>query len=213
MCGGSRYRLGAITLGIWLALADRALDAASLFRDVWNFEPFEIGDVVTARVGDLRDLLRRIGSKCRSRRGRCMTVSRAVAPQDMCFAYRFASPGKLCGRLGGNTNRFRYFRPSRSPFLTQCRSRSCASREMCDIRTDSTGSAMRTTHRSLNDLTSRRLIPFVDGPDRIHEDKPDSGATKHRLYIYNHSHSTLAIAKPLPGAEQPPASAAKPFAT
>ena len=64
-CGDIVKQVGPNVLGVFLSLADRSHAAADLYRTVWGGEPFEIDGVVQARIGDVRDVLRRIGSRCR----------------------------------------------------------------------------------------------------------------------------------------------------
>ena len=62
-CDARRACLGEHAVGILVALAEHAMDAATLYRRVWGSEPYEIRNVVAGRVADLRDVLRRVGSR------------------------------------------------------------------------------------------------------------------------------------------------------
>lgn len=65
-CGNHKESIGSNVLGVFIALAERPQDCASLYRSVWGGKvPYEVNDLVQARVGDVRDVLRRIGSNCR----------------------------------------------------------------------------------------------------------------------------------------------------
>ena len=64
-CAYRSELVGPNVLGVFLALSECAHDAASLYRVAWGGDPYKISDVVQARASDLRDVLRRLGSKCR----------------------------------------------------------------------------------------------------------------------------------------------------